>query len=145
MPQSLAEVMTPDPVTLPSDTTGSGRPRGRCDSGISAPCSCSTTEKLAGIVTDRDIVVRAVADRTDLSDCRLADLCSSEVVTAAPQDDIDTAVDKMRESAVRRVVVVEDGRPVGVFSLGMQPWRRTPIRCSAISAALRPIPDPAAC
>jgi CBS domain-containing protein len=75
-------------------------------------------DKLAGVVTDRDIVVRAVAYRTDLSDCHLADVCSSDLVAATSQDDVDTAIARMRQKAVHRVVVVEDGRPVGVFSLG---------------------------
>ena len=74
--------------------------------------------QVRGIVTDRDIVVRALADRDDLTDCHLSDVCSDQLVTATPDEDVDVAVTRMRESAVRRIPVVENGRPVGVLSLG---------------------------
>lgn len=47
----------------------------------------------------------------------LADVCSSDLVTATSQDDVDTAIARMPDKAVHRVAVVDDGRPVGVFSL----------------------------
>lgn len=77
-----------------------------------------TTEKLCGIVTDRDLVVRALADRDNLSDCCVRDVCSDHVITADMTETLDTAIARMRENAVRRIPVVDGGRPVGVLSLG---------------------------
>lgn len=83
-----------------------------------------TTEKLVdgdqlcGIVTDRDLVVRALADRDNLSDCCVRDVCSDHVITADMTETLDTAIARMRENAVRRIPVVDGGRPVGVLSLG---------------------------
>ncbi|GAA4666894.1 CBS domain-containing protein [Amycolatopsis dongchuanensis] len=109
--------MTTNPVALPADTPvreAAQRMREREIGNVLV----LDDDRVAGIVTDRDIVTRAVADRDDLSGCRLRDVRSSGLVTAAPDDDIDTAIERMREAAVRRIAVVEDGRAVGVFTLG---------------------------
>ena len=74
-------------------------------------------EAVRGIVTDRDIAVRAVAEGRG-PDTPLADVLSGDVVTVAPQDRIEVVVDLMRERAVRRIAVVEDGRLVGIVSIG---------------------------
>jgi CBS domain-containing protein len=74
--------------------------------------------KLCGLLTDRDIVVRAVAEGRDLAGTRLADVCSAGIVTVGPDDGADTALRLMLDSAVRRLPVVEDGRPVGIVSIG---------------------------
>ncbi|WP_435158725.1 CBS domain-containing protein [Amycolatopsis sacchari] len=117
MSRRLSEVMTTNPVALPADTPvreAAQRMREREIGNVLV----LDDDRVAGIVTDRDIVTRAVADRDDLSGCRLRDVCSSDLVTAAPDEDIDTAIERMREAAVRRIAVVEDGRAVGVFTLG---------------------------
>jgi CBS domain-containing protein len=79
-----------------------------------------TNEKgyICGIVTDRDIVVRAVAQGSDCQGTKLGDICSRELTTLSPDDSIDDAVCLMRERAVRRLPVVEQGCPVGIVSIG---------------------------
>ena len=74
--------------------------------------------QLKGLVTDRDIVVRAVADGRDPRTTAIAEVCSPDLVAAAPDDDADTAVQRMREHGVRRIPAVEKGRAVGVLSIG---------------------------
>lgn len=71
-----------------------------------------------GIATDRDIVIRAIADGRDPSTTPLGEIASGELVTVSPGDDIDTAVALMRDKALRRLPVVEDGRAIGFISLG---------------------------
>ncbi|WP_399062917.1 CBS domain-containing protein [Streptomyces sp. BB1-1-1] len=71
-----------------------------------------------GLVTDWDLTVRVLADGGDVSVRTVAEACSSELVTVAPDDDIDRAVQLMRSKAVRRLPVVDDGRPVGIVALG---------------------------
>jgi CBS domain-containing protein len=74
---------------------------------------------LAGIVTDRDIAVRAVAEGRDPSGVTVDEIYTdSVVVTTSPAEDLDAAADIMRRSAVRRLPVVDEGRVVGVVSLG---------------------------
>jgi CBS domain-containing protein len=74
--------------------------------------------KLCGIVTDRDIVVRAVAQGLDLKTASLSEICSNDLTTVPPDDDIDRAVQQMREKAIRRIVVIDGGKAVGIVSLG---------------------------
>jgi CBS domain-containing protein len=92
-------------------------------------------EAVRGIVTDRDIAVRAVAEGRG-PDTPLADVLSGEVVTVAPQDRIEAVVDLMRERAIRRIPVVQDGRLVGIVSIGDLAIERDPDSALAnISAA----------
>jgi CBS domain-containing protein len=83
--------------------------------------------RLSGIVTDRDITVRAVADGRDPTTTPLSAVCSKELTTLSPEDDLDRAVQVMREKAVRRVPVVDrQGQPVGILSLGDLALERDP-------------------
>jgi CBS domain-containing protein len=73
---------------------------------------------LKGLVTDRDIVVRAIADGRDPDQVKLGQICSSDVVSLSPDDTVDDAISAMREHDIRRLPVVEDGAPVGIVALG---------------------------
>jgi CBS domain-containing protein len=74
--------------------------------------------RVAGILTDRDIVVRAIADGRDPQSTPVREACSADLVTLSPDQDIDDAARLMREHDVRRLPVVQDGRPVGILALG---------------------------
>lgn len=73
---------------------------------------------VVGMVTDRDIVVRAVAEGVDPNTVPAESVCSGPVETVAPEDDVESAARMMRDFAVRRLPVVEDGIPVGIVALG---------------------------
>ena len=73
-------------------------------------------DELKGIVTDRDIVVNAVAEGN--SEAKVEDVCSADATTIEPDADLRDAIGLMRENKVRRLPVVEDGQPVGIVSLG---------------------------
>lgn len=92
--------------------------------------------KLAGLVTDRDITVRVLAQGRDPRDVPVSDIASREIVVIGPDDDTDDAARLIAERAVRRVPVVEDGVAVGVVSLGdleLAKPERTPL--ADVSAA----------
>jgi CBS domain-containing protein len=72
--------------------------------------------RLIGIVTDRDIVVRAVAERVDPQSVTVGDVASRELVTVEPEQDLDEALTLMAGHRVRRLPVVEDGRLVGMLA-----------------------------
>jgi CBS domain-containing protein len=118
MAQKVREVMTSAPVTMhPGQplTTAAAAMR---DQGIGAVL-VADGGKLTGIVSDRDIVVRAIADGRDPGSTTLADVCSGDTVTVTPDEDAEEAVRRMREHAVRRLPVVADGgKPVGIVSIG---------------------------
>jgi CBS domain-containing protein len=74
-------------------------------------------EQLAGIVTDRDIVVRAVAKEKDPKGMPVREVCSREVATIGPDDSLSDALKIMAGAQVRRIPVVDDGnRLVGMLS-----------------------------
>jgi CBS domain-containing protein len=73
-------------------------------------------DRVVGIVTDRDIVVRAVAQRADPQTANVGDVSSSDPVTIQPEDDLDEALELMASHRIRRLPVVEDGRLVGVVA-----------------------------
>jgi CBS domain-containing protein len=73
-------------------------------------------ERLVGIVTDRDIVVRAVAEGVDPRTATVGDVTSGDLVTVEPDEDLDDALKLMAQHRIRRLPVVEDGRLVGVVA-----------------------------
>ena len=73
-------------------------------------------DDLKGIVTDRDIVVNAIAEGK--TDAKIEDVASTDTTTIEPDADLGDAIEKMREAKVRRLPVVDDGEPVGIVSLG---------------------------
>ena len=83
-------------------------------------------DRLRGLVSDRDLVVRVFAEGEDPGRTTVARACSEDLVTVGPDDELDVAVRVMREHAVRRVPVVEEGRPVGIVSLGDLAVERDP-------------------
>ncbi|MBZ9645619.1 CBS domain-containing protein [Streptomyces sp. PSKA30] len=81
-----------------------------------------------GLVTDRDLTVRILAEGGDVAGKRVQEACSAELVTVTPDDPVDRAVDLMREKAVRRLPVVDPERDcvVGIVSLGDLAVERDP-------------------
>jgi CBS domain-containing protein len=72
--------------------------------------------RLVGIVTDRDIVVRAVAEGVDPRTATVGEVTSGDLVTVEPDEDLDDALKLMAQHRIRRLPVVEDGRLVGVVA-----------------------------
>jgi CBS domain-containing protein len=73
-------------------------------------------DRLVGVLTDRDIVLRVVAEGRDPMTTRAGDVASTELQTVSPDDDLDVALRKMASVKVRRLPVVEGDRLVGVVS-----------------------------
>jgi|SRR5579862_5204412 len=73
---------------------------------------------IGGILTDRDIVVRSVADGRDPRSVFIGEICTEELHAVTPDDRVQYAIELMRDNAIRRVPVVEDGMPVGMLTLG---------------------------
>ena len=117
MGSKIREYMTTDVVKLEADRPVLEAARRMRDSDIGTVLVMRAGE-LSGILTDRDIVVRCVAEGADPNQTRLGDVCSPELATLSPDDDSDNAVRLMAKKAIRRVPVVENGAPVGVVSLG---------------------------
>jgi CBS domain-containing protein len=72
--------------------------------------------RLAGIVTDRDIVVKVVARSGDPNTTKVGDIASRDLVTISPDDDLGRALDLMAAHQVRRLPVVEGDRLIGIVA-----------------------------
>ena len=77
-----------------------------------------TDGRLSGLLTDRDITVRVLAENRDPRTTRIGDICSGELEVLGTDDDVAQATRLVRERAVRRIPVLRDGTPVGVVSIG---------------------------
>ena len=112
---AINEVMTHDPRTLtPDSTIGEAARMMRDDDVGSVPLVEGS--KLVGTVTDRDIVVRVVAEGRTL-DTTVNEIASRHLVTVDPQQSVEEAMRLMAEHQVRRLPVCEeDGRIVGIVA-----------------------------
>jgi CBS domain-containing protein len=117
MAQRVRDLMTTDPITCSADATVLDAAR-QMKEGDIGDVLVMDGDRLAGIITDRDVVVRGVADGRDPGTTRLRELCSEDLVSLRPDDDVQRAVQLMRERAIRRIPVVDGGRPVGILSIG---------------------------
>ena len=118
MATSINELMTHDPRTVAGDSTLLDAARLMREDDVGA-LVVESEGAIAGIVTDRDIVVRAVAEGRDPSSTRVAEVASTgSLVTVTPDQSVDDVRRLMRERDVRRVVVEQDGRAAGIVSLG---------------------------
>jgi CBS domain-containing protein len=78
----------------------------------------SAAGELVGVVTDRDLVCRALADSADAASLRVRDIMTTNPICCAPQDNVEDAVALMEQARVRRLPVMEDDTLVGVIGLG---------------------------
>ncbi len=116
MARTVADVMTAHPAAVEGDQPVSVAAALMRDNDTGAVI-VNDNGRLRGIVTDRDITVRCVADDKG-PETPVREACSGSVEAVGPDTDIDQAVQMMRTHAVRRLPVVEDGRAIGILSLG---------------------------
>ncbi|MGI9121025.1 MAG: CBS domain-containing protein [Acidimicrobiales bacterium] len=127
--------MTADPVALESTASVIDAARQMKDRDI-GDVIVVEDGRICGVVTDRDLVVRALAELRDPTATKLGEVCSRELATVSPEDDLKSAGDLMRDKAVRRMPVVEGDRPVGIVSMGDLAVERDPDSAlGSISAA----------
>ena len=115
--KTVADVMTSQPTAIEAARVVSDAARAMRDSDI-GDVLVTEDGRLVGIMTDRDVVVRVLAEGRDPVTTPVGAVCSRELATLSPWDAIETATARMRERAVRRLPVVEDGRLVGILVLG---------------------------
>ena len=117
MAQSIREVMTADPRTVEAGATVAQAAREMRDGDVGAVVVVDGGA-VAGILTDRDIAVRAVAEGRDPDATRVSEIASMNVVTLTVDQSVEDAIALVRDRDVRRVPVVQDGRAAGILSLG---------------------------
>ncbi|MCP3754597.1 CBS domain-containing protein [Streptomyces sp. TBY4] len=139
MTRRVHEVMTGNPVTVEKLTSLAEAARVMRDADI-GDVLVVDEGRLHGILTDRDIVIRAIAENRDPADTTVHAVCSAEPVTVRPDDGVDQAVALIRRHALRRLPVqTEDGELIGVVTLGDLTIEQDP--GSALAAVTAAEPD----
>ena len=114
----IADVMTntPEFVTLHDSLLDCARIMASRDVGVVPICESMDTRKLIGCLTDRDIVVRVVADQKDMN-TPVTDVMTINIVTCKPEDDIEHARELMEQHQIRRLMVVDEyGSLMGIVA-----------------------------
>jgi CBS domain-containing protein len=114
--RQVREVMTPAPKTIETTATLAEAARIMRDSDI-GDVIVTKGGRPAGIVTDRDIAVRAIAEGRDAASTQVSEVID-RIVTVSPTDTVHDAMRRMRDEDIRRLPVVEGDRVIGVVSLG---------------------------
>ena len=114
---SVAEVMTRQVVYLPEATTLDEAAQAMRDQGI-GDVVVTSGPTMVGLVTDRDIVVRAIAENLVPRQTTLGEITSRELIMVEQSATVDEAVQAMRRRGVRRLLVCDsDRKVVGILSL----------------------------
>lgn len=140
---TVADVMTRGVRTMtPNDSVvDAAQAMDELNVGVIPVCD---GEKLVGMVTDRDIVVRGVAQDCELRSTKLADVMSANVRCAKEQDDIDQVLSEMAEAQIRRLPVVDENQHlVGIVTLGDIAAKNHPGDEGDVAASLGDISSPA--
>jgi CBS domain-containing protein len=111
----IRDVMTENPTTCEpkSSIVDCAKVMAREDVG---PIPIVEGNRVVGLVTDRDIVVRAVAEGRDIKQTTVGDIASKDLITVTPDDDFNRALELMSQHQVRRIPVVEGDQLVGIIS-----------------------------
>lgn len=110
------EIMTGDPTCVGEDQTVEDAARMMADLDVGALPICGEDDRLKGMLTDRDIVVKVLAEGRDPSQIRAGELGQGKPVTIGADDSAQLALQTMAEHKVRRLPVIDGHRLIGVIS-----------------------------
>jgi CBS domain-containing protein len=112
----VRDVMMPNPVSLEAGANLLDAAKAMRDADVGAVVVVRG-DQICGIVTDRDLVVRAMAEGRDPARTRLEEISSTELATVEPLHTVQDAAQVMSERHVQRLPVVAEGMAVGIVSL----------------------------
>src|SRR5215207_3383620 len=113
---TIREVMTPGAVCVGENETLADAARKMRELDVGALPVCGEDNRLKGMVTDRDIVVRCVADDGDPRTVRAGELAQGKPVTIGADDSVEEALRTMTEHQVRRLPVIDGHDLIGIVS-----------------------------
>ncbi len=111
----IKDAMAKEPLSVRTDATIQEAAAGMRDAGVGALPVVDKGDKLAGIVTDRDFAVRAVAEGLE-AETPVERVMTRQLIVVEPSDELEDALSLMRERQVRRLPVVEGDRLVGIVA-----------------------------
>lgn len=113
-PRYAREVMTRPVQTITSEATVAQAAERFAESGVGVLPVCSERDRLVGVLTDRDLVVRVLAQGEDPTQFPVADCADPDPITATENETLDSLRARMQEGGVRRIPVLRHGRVVGI-------------------------------
>jgi CBS domain-containing protein len=135
------DIMTTGAECARSDETLADAARKMRDLGVGSLPICGEDDRLKGVVTDRDIVVRCVAEGSDPKTKSVSELAEGKPVTIGADDPIDEALRTMISHGVRRLPVIDGDRLVGMVSQADVARETTPEQAGELVAALSQASD----
>jgi len=115
MANSVRDAMTADPRSIGKSVSVVEAARLMREQDIGS-LPITDDEQLVGMITDRDITMRVVAEAADPNATSVEDVYSRDLISVAPDNDLEEALGLMARHQVRRLPVVEDGRLVGIVA-----------------------------
>src|SRR3954467_13697453 len=115
MAKSVREAMTPDPRSIGASASVVEAARLMREQHIGS-LPVTEDERLVGMITDRDITTRGVAESAVPEATSVGDVYSRDLISVEPDKDLDEALKLMARHQVRRLPVVENGRLVGILA-----------------------------
>ncbi|CEA09272.1 Hypoxic response protein 1 [Arthrobacter saudimassiliensis] len=113
---TVREIMTGNAECIGENDTLEAAARKMADLDVGALPICGEDNRLKGVVTDRDIVVRVLAEGTDPRSVKAGELGTGEPVTIGADDGIDEAIETMKTHRIRRLPVIDGHDLVGMLS-----------------------------
>lgn len=135
MTRKMRDIMSPAPVCMaPGESVAAAaRAMKEHDTGTVLVLSDGW---FSGLVTERDIMVRVLAENRDPLTTLVGDICSGELAVLGPDDEVEQAIRLVRERAVRRIPVLADGTSVGMVYIGdLAPDADEPSALTVLAAA----------
>jgi CBS domain-containing protein len=117
MTRRVRDIMSAPPVCMAATESAAAAAQAMKKPGVGTVLVL-TDGRLAGLLTERDITIRVLAEGRDPLTTQVGDICSGELTVLSPDDDVEHAIRLMSERAVRRLPVILGGAPVGVVSIG---------------------------
>ena len=116
MSKTAREVMTGDAKCVSEGSSVRDAAKKMASLEVGALPICGDDDRLKGMLTDRDIVIKVLAEGSDPDSVTAGELGQGKPVTIGADDTVDEAIETMKQHAIRRLPVIDDHRLVGIIS-----------------------------
>ncbi len=114
----VKDCMTHNVVQASPDSTLSEVAKLMSSNKVGSIPICNNHNHVVGLITDRDIITRCIANNLNCANTKASDIMNTEVIKTTPDTDLDEACKYMAENQIRRLPVIQDGEIVGMLSVG---------------------------
>lgn len=114
----VKDCMCSDVSCVKPDSTVSDVCKLMCNQHVGCIPVCDDSNKVVGLVTDRDVILRSIACDKDIKQTSVSEIMSCDVCCCGPEEEIENAEDLMSELQIRRIPVVDNDKIVGILTIG---------------------------